>query len=140
MALIKGEDRGPLAKLARAGLLLASLLFRAGSALRRLAYDRAWLPVRRAPLPTLSLGNITAGGTGKTPLAIHLAKRLLARGLRVAVLARGYGAARDLWCARGSRAAVEVRIAFWQRHTVSRQALVPLCRQATPKRLSASRH
>jgi len=46
-------------------------------------------------LPTLSVGNLTAGGTGKTPLVIHLARALAARGERPGVLARGYGAPRD---------------------------------------------
>jgi tetraacyldisaccharide 4'-kinase len=59
-------------------------------ALRGLAYDRGWLPARRLPVPVLSVGNLAAGGTGKTPLTRHLARACLARGFRPAILSRGY--------------------------------------------------
>jgi len=48
-------------------------------------------PAKSLPCPVLSVGNLTVGGTGKTPLVIHLAKYFIARGKRVAVLSRGYG-------------------------------------------------
>jgi tetraacyldisaccharide 4'-kinase len=57
---------------------------------RNLAYDRGWLPRARAPLPVISIGNLTAGGAGKTPLVLHLAERLVRAGVPVGVLTRGY--------------------------------------------------
>ncbi len=53
--------------------------------------DRATTWRRSAPVPVISIGNVTAGGTGKTPLAIALAERLGAQGLAVHLLSRGYG-------------------------------------------------
>lgn len=59
-------------------------------ALRALAYDRGWLPMQRAPVPVLSVGNVVAGGSGKTPVALWLARWLREQGRRPAILARGY--------------------------------------------------
>jgi tetraacyldisaccharide 4'-kinase len=64
-------------------------------AARGVGYAVGVLRVSRTTIPVLSVGNLTVGGTGKTPLVIHLAKELGARGETVAVLARGYGAERD---------------------------------------------
>ena len=55
------------------------------------AYRRGWLQSRRLPVKVVSVGNLTVGGTGKTPMVLRLADGLRARGLRVAVLTRGYG-------------------------------------------------
>jgi tetraacyldisaccharide 4'-kinase len=58
--------------------------------LRNAAYDRGWLPQRRAAVPVISVGNITVGGTGKTPFVIELARRLIGWDRRPAILTRGY--------------------------------------------------
>jgi len=53
-------------------------------------YRLGWLPSRRLPCRVVSVGNLTVGGTGKTPVVIALVEQLLARGRRVGVLSRGY--------------------------------------------------
>ena len=58
--------------------------------LRALLYDWGWFDERRLPVPVLSVGNLTLGGTGKTPVVILIADWLLTQGIRVAILSRGY--------------------------------------------------
>src|SRR5437899_6883978 len=65
--------------------------FGLGVALRAAAYRRGWLKTRRLNRPVVSVGNLTVGGTGKTPLVEFLAKCLLKRGRKPAILTRGYG-------------------------------------------------
>jgi tetraacyldisaccharide 4'-kinase len=79
------------ARAARAALLPLALLWRSAAAVRNLAYDRGWRPVRRLPLPAVAVGNLTVGGSGKTPIASWLAGWFAARGLVPGVLLRGYG-------------------------------------------------
>jgi tetraacyldisaccharide 4'-kinase len=66
-------------------------LYGAAMRARRRAYERGWLAVHTAGRPVIVVGNITVGGTGKTPLVLWLASRLGARGLTVGIVSRGYG-------------------------------------------------
>jgi tetraacyldisaccharide 4'-kinase len=59
---------------------------------RLLAYRSGQKTAKRLPVPVIVIGNITVGGTGKTPLTLWLAQRLLARGWHPAILSRGHGA------------------------------------------------
>ncbi len=59
---------------------------------RVLAYRSHRKTAQRLPIPVIVIGNITVGGTGKTPLTLWLAQRLLARGWHPAILSRGHGA------------------------------------------------
>lgn len=68
----------------------AALAFRGVSAVRRSLYRRGWLRVARLPVPVVVVGNITVGGSGKTPLTIALAADLARRGWRPGLISRGY--------------------------------------------------
>ena len=74
--------------------LLQPLAWLYGAALgvRRRAYAAGWLRTESVGKPVVVVGNLTVGGTGKTPLTIWLARELAAGGLRVGIVSRGYGA------------------------------------------------
>ena len=74
------------------GLRLAEVPYAAVMRLRNRLYDWGTLASCRAGVPVISVGNLTLGGTGKTPLVEWIARRLSGLGLRVAVISRGYGA------------------------------------------------
>ncbi len=86
----------PDARLARLALLPASGLWRGAMALRGLAYRRGWFAVHDLPLPAVGVGNLTVGGSGKTPIAIWIARYYLEHGLVPGVLLRGYGGDENL--------------------------------------------
>lgn len=67
-----------------------SLLYGAAVRARVWMYQKGWLKQRRLRAAVISVGNLTVGGTGKTPMVIWLAERFLAEGKRVAILSRGY--------------------------------------------------
>lgn len=68
-----------------------TLPFAIATRLKNCAYDRRWLQPRTLSWPVISVGNLSVGGTGKTPLVLLLADRLSQRGWIVDVLSRGYG-------------------------------------------------
>ena len=79
------------ARAARALLVPASGLWAAAMRLRAGAYRRGWLASHDLPLPAIAVGNLTVGGSGKTPIAGWVAARFAARGIRPGILLRGVG-------------------------------------------------
>lgn len=91
-ALVSGQLRGLRPALLRIGLSCLAIGYGIGVRLRSLAFQWGVQRVTRVSVPVVSLGNITTGGTGKTPFAAFVAQWYRQQGLRVAFLSRGYGA------------------------------------------------
>src|SRR6185437_15655618 len=72
-----------------------SWLYGAAVSARRMAYSRGWLRSHAISRPVIVVGNLTVGGTGKTPLTVWLANQLRQRGLTVGLVSRGYGREQD---------------------------------------------
>ncbi|MDH3289878.1 MAG: tetraacyldisaccharide 4'-kinase [Gemmatimonadota bacterium] len=75
----------------RLALLPPSVLYRFVASLRARAYGSRLLPVAIPAVPTIAVGNLTVGGSGKTPLSSWIARYYADRGLRSAIVLRGYG-------------------------------------------------
>ncbi|MFO0871863.1 MAG: tetraacyldisaccharide 4'-kinase [Pirellulales bacterium] len=84
--------RGPGGHLLRGLLWLASLVYAVAMRWRNAAFRRGRRAIHRLTIPVVSVGNLTVGGTGKTPLVAWLAQWLANRGVRVVIVSRGYGA------------------------------------------------
>jgi tetraacyldisaccharide 4'-kinase len=91
-ALISGQRRGMPATLLRGLLRAAEVPYTLAVQWRNRQYDRGRKPVERVDVPVISVGNLTLGGTGKTPLVEWLARWFRQRGVRVTIISRGYGA------------------------------------------------
>jgi len=89
--LWQGQRNGPFDRLMVLLLLLPSYVYGAVMLLRAWCYKYGLCKVRRLPRPVISVGNLTVGGTGKTPVTAWIARQLLEQGLQVVVLSRGYG-------------------------------------------------
>lgn len=68
-----------------------SLIFGLLSGMRRTAYRLGWMKTHRVPVPVLVVGNVVAGGAGKTPVVMRVVEHLQSRGLTPGVISRGYG-------------------------------------------------
>ncbi|MBE9531976.1 MAG: tetraacyldisaccharide 4'-kinase [Proteobacteria bacterium] len=71
-------------------LKILSILYGTGVKIRLSLYSSKILKTKTLPCMVISIGNITAGGTGKTPMTMHIAKRLVVEGSKVVILSRGY--------------------------------------------------
>jgi len=84
-----GDD--VLARVARAALVPTEVLYRASIGVREALYDTGIFTSHEPVIPAVSVGNVTVGGTGKTPVAAWIAAELVERGARPAIVLRGYG-------------------------------------------------
>lgn len=94
-AFLNGEKKGAGWLLLTGLLVPLSLLYGIVMKVRRQLYSSGILRSNRLAAPVISVGNITAGGTGKTPVVAWIARWYIDRGKRVAVLSRGYGGKGD---------------------------------------------
>ncbi len=90
--LMSGRQRGVWPALIRAGMQVSSWPYHLATRLRNLAFDCHWTSVHEVSVPVISVGNLTAGGTGKSPMVAWIAKWLLQQNVRVALVSRGYKA------------------------------------------------
>ncbi len=88
--IVTGKDTSTTAQFTRVSLRLASLFYGIGVSLRNSAFDRGMRKVNKLPHPVISVGNLTAGGTGKTPHVLWVVRQLQSMNLHPAVLLRGY--------------------------------------------------
>ncbi len=105
-ALVNGQKTGLMAGLARLGLRIAEIPYGGAVWCRNRAYDFGVLKSHACPVPVVSVGNLTLGGTGKTPMVEWIARWFRDRGIRVAVISRGYGGG----AAQGNDEAMELAL------------------------------
>jgi len=110
--ILTGQCQSAGVRLLRAILWPFGQIYGTAMAMRAFAYQRQWLASFSVPVPVISIGNLASGGTGKTPFAAFLCRRLIELGRRPAVLVRGYGARRGvisdeaLWLAKHAGGAI----------------------------------
>lgn len=90
--IVSGEARDIIASAARAGLTVLEALYAPAVALRNCWYDFVPGAARQVDVPVVSVGNVTMGGTGKTPLTAAIVERAVSRGVKTAIISRGYHA------------------------------------------------
>jgi tetraacyldisaccharide 4'-kinase len=94
--LISGRSTGLLAALLRLFIGTAATGYSLVVKLRNFLYSKRWLEIHTADVPVISIGNITAGGTGKTPLVIWICRFLQNKNVPCVILTRGYKTAQNL--------------------------------------------
>lgn len=91
-AVVSETKKGWVASALRGVLTIGSFFYDCCITIRNWSYDRGWLRSVSVSVPVISVGNLTVGGTGKTPFVAWLARWLSEAGFRVGVLSRGYAA------------------------------------------------
>ena len=88
--LVSGRETGCTATMLRGGLRFLAVPYCAVVSVRNCLYDRHFLSARRFSVPIISVGNLTLGGTGKSPMVAWLCRFFLERNLRPGLVSRGY--------------------------------------------------
>lgn len=88
--LVSGNKRGPLAAMQRGGLRFASWFFKFGAVTRLLLYRAGIKSGNKVDVPVVCVGNLTTGGTGKTPAVAWVVQALTEAGRKPAIVSRGY--------------------------------------------------
>ncbi|HWA99925.1 MAG TPA: tetraacyldisaccharide 4'-kinase, partial [Pirellulales bacterium] len=91
-AIVSGRERGLVPAALRGVLRVASVGYSAAMRIRNWRYDRGHARIEHVQAPVVCVGNLTLGGTGKTPLVAWIARWLRAHELRVTIVSRGYAA------------------------------------------------
>lgn len=113
-----------------------SLIYRGLVAVRRLAFRQAWMDSQDVGVPVVVIGNLTVGGTGKTPLTIWLAQRLIEGDFRVGIVCRGYGGVASDWPQLISESS-DVEMVGDEAKLLARRTSCPVA--AGPDRVAATR-
>lgn len=117
-------------------LLPLAWLFAMISALRRSAYQAGVFRTARLPVPVVVIGNISVGGTGKTPLTMWLVQRLRAAGFTPGVVSRGYGGKAAVWPQWVTAASDPLQVGD-EPVLIAQHAMCPVA--VAPKRVAAAR-
>ncbi len=118
-------------------LLPFSWIYRVVVALRSFAYARGWCQRHRMQVQVIVVGNITVGGTGKTPLVLWLAQRLLDKGRRPGIVCRGYGGNKATFWPQQVRADADTSVVGDEAVLLASRAACPVV--ADPDRVRAVR-
>jgi len=90
LEIITGQRRGRVASVVMGGLFVLSKVFEAGVKCRQFLYEARILRDATLGVQVIAIGNLTVGGTGKTPVVEKFARELTSQGRKVAILSRGY--------------------------------------------------
>lgn len=90
--LISGQWKGPVAAGLKLLLRFCAAAYGAGTTVRNALFDRGVKKVHRVPVPVISIGNLTTGGTGKTPIVAWFVQELQKQGQKPGIISRGYRA------------------------------------------------
>ncbi|MEW4452565.1 tetraacyldisaccharide 4'-kinase [Bremerella sp. JC817] len=90
--IVSGRRKGIGASLLRGLMWGTSLVYGIGVGIRNRQFDTGSKPAESVDVPVISVGNLTLGGTGKTPMVAWIARWFRERGIRVTLISRGYGA------------------------------------------------